>query len=46
MWFSQSVQNKIQCNPDIRDPNIRDILSGPKLEPVLPKQNRTKPYIR
>ena len=31
-----------QCNPDIRDPDIRAIFSGPKLEPVLPKQNRHK----
>ena len=30
-----------QCNPD-----IREILSGPKSEPVLPKQNRPKPDIR
>ena len=26
----------IQCNPDIRDPDIRDIFKlGPKLEPVF-----------
>ena len=31
----------IQCNPD-----IRQIFSGPKLEPVLPKQNRPKPDIK
>ena len=30
-----------QCNPD-----IREIFSGPKLEPVLPKQNRAKLDIR
>ena len=29
-----------------RNPNIRDIFSGPQLEPVLPKQNRPKPDIR
>ena len=34
-------QTKLQCNPD-----IREIFSGPKLEPVLPKQNRPKPDIR
>ena len=32
---------KLQCNPD-----IRDIISGPKLEIVLPKQHRPKPDIR
>ena len=37
----------IQYNPDIGDPDIREIfLSGPKLESVLPKQNRLKPDIR
>ena len=36
----------IQCNPDIRDPYIREIASGPKSEPVLPKQNRPKTDIR
>ena len=36
----------LQCNPDIRYPDIREIFSGPKLEPVLPKQNRPKPDIR
>ena len=30
---------ELQCNSDIRDPDRREILSGPKLEPVLPKQN-------
>ena len=33
----------VQCNPDIRDPGIRDILSGPKLEAVLMYINETKP---
>ena len=36
----------VQCNPDIRDPDIREMLSGPKLKHVLPKQNRPKPDIR
>ena len=36
----------IQCNHDIRDPNIRDILCGPKLESVLGKQNIPNPDIR
>ena len=36
----------IQCNPDIRDPDIRENVSGPKLESVLPKQNWPKPNIR
>ena len=31
----------MQCNPD-----IREIFSGPKLEPVLPKQNRPNSDIR
>ena len=42
--FMKSVL--IQCNPDIRDTDIRYILSGPKSKPVLPKQNRPKPDIR
>ena len=29
-----------------RNSNIREIFSGPKLESVLPKQNRPKPDIR
>ena len=36
----------VQCNPYIRDPDIRDIFSGSKLEPVLQKQNRPKPDSR
>ncbi len=28
------------------DPDIREILSDPKLKPVLPKQNRPNPDIR
>ena len=36
----------MQYNPDIRDPDIRDVSFGPKLEPVLPKQNRPNPDIR
>ena len=35
------VQTTLQCNPD-----IREIFSGPKLEPVLPKQNRPNSDIR
>ena len=35
----------IQCDPDIRDPNIRDIFSSTIVEPVLPKQNRPNPLI-
>ena len=31
----------IQCNPD-----IRKVFSGPKLKPVLPKQNRPNPDIK
>ncbi len=33
--------SKLQCDPD-----IREILSDPKLKPVLPKQNRPSPDIR
>ena len=29
-----------------RNPRRREIVSGPKLEPVLPKQNRPKPEKR
>ena len=33
-------------NPDTRDPDIRVIFSGPKFEPMLPKQNRPNLDIR
>ena len=36
----------LQCNLDIRGPDIRAISSGPKLEPVLPKQYMPNPDIK